>query len=109
MKKPPPLTGQEQLVNRLKRLQGQVSGVERMVDDDRYCVDILVQVSAIRAAVDQLGVVLLTYHLKECVEGAGCRCGLGGNQEEAQELMIALKSFLGVEMAASVVKDPPEH
>ena len=54
---------------RLSRISGQVGGIQKMVDENRYCVDILTQVSALRAALDQLGIVLLTNHIEGCVYG----------------------------------------
>lgn len=52
---------------RLNRVTGQVTGLQKMVDDERPCTDILQQVVAVRAALDQLGVLLLTDHLQTCV------------------------------------------
>jgi DNA-binding FrmR family transcriptional regulator len=52
---------------RLSRISGQVSGIQRMLDEDRACADILQQVVAVRAALDQLGIGLLTEHLQTCV------------------------------------------
>ena len=57
----------EQLINRLRRLEGQVRGVERMVDDDRYCIDVLTQISAIQAALDKVALGLLTDHAEHCI------------------------------------------
>ena len=56
---------------RIRRIAGQVAGIERMIDQDRYCVDILNQISAIRSALDALGVELLSDHLESCVVGHG--------------------------------------
>jgi DNA-binding FrmR family transcriptional regulator len=58
---------QTKLKHRLNRIAGQVAGLQKMVDDDRYCVDILTQVAAIRSALDSLGVELLTRHIAHCV------------------------------------------
>src|SRR5687767_12534414 len=55
--------------NRLKRIAGQVAGLQKMVEDDRYCVDILTQLAAIRSALDAVGVELLTDHVEHCVSG----------------------------------------
>ena len=60
-----------QIQNRLKRIAGQVSGIQKMVEDDRYCVDILTQVAAVRSALDAMGVELLTGHIQGCVAGHG--------------------------------------
>jgi len=62
---------QSRVTNRLKRIAGQVAGLQQMVDDGRYCVDILTQVAAIRSALDAVGVELLTSHLETCVAGHG--------------------------------------
>ena len=59
------------LATRVKRIAGQVAGIERMLDEKRYCVDILNQISAVRSALDALGVELLTSHLETCVLGHG--------------------------------------
>ena len=59
------------LKTRVNRIAGQVAGIGRMVDEDRYCVDILNQISAARAALDALGIELLTDHLESCVIGHG--------------------------------------
>jgi DNA-binding FrmR family transcriptional regulator len=61
----------QKLQARVKRIAGQVGGVQRMIEEDRYCVDILNQISAIRSALDALGVQLLSNHLECCVLGHG--------------------------------------
>lgn len=55
------------LINRLSRIEGQVRGVRKMVENDRYCIDILTQVSAIQAALNSFNRVLLNNHIKTCV------------------------------------------
>lgn len=55
---------------RLKRVAGQVAGVQRMVEDDRYCVDVLMQISAARAALAKVGKILLESHISTCVTEA---------------------------------------
>jgi len=62
---------QKRLVSRVKRIGGQVAGIERMLGEGRYCVDILNQIAAVRSALDALGVELLTRHLETCVLGHG--------------------------------------
>ena len=61
----------DQLVKRLKRIEGQVRGVEGMVEDDRYCIDVLTQISAVQAALDKVALGLLDDHACHCVMGAG--------------------------------------
>ena len=56
---------------RVRRIAGQVAGVERMLDEDRYCVDVLHQIAAVRSALDALGVELIAAHLESCVVGHG--------------------------------------
>ena len=56
---------------RVNRIAGQVGGIQRMVEEGRYCVDILTQIAAARSALDALGVELLTRHLESCVLGQG--------------------------------------
>jgi DNA-binding FrmR family transcriptional regulator len=61
----------QKLRSRINRVRGQVEGIGRMIDEDKYCVDILTQIAAARAALDTLGVELLTDHLEGCVVGHG--------------------------------------
>lgn len=58
------------LINRLKRIEGQVRGIQKMIEDDRYCVDVLVQISAINAAMKKVSLNLLEDHAKHCVTDA---------------------------------------
>ena len=59
-----------QLDDRLSRIEGQVRGVRRMVEEDRYCIDVLTQISAVQAALDQVALGLLDGHARTCVIGA---------------------------------------
>lgn len=56
---------------RVSRICGQVAGIQRMVEEDRYCVDVLNQIAAVRSALDALGIELLSKHLESCVLGHG--------------------------------------
>ena len=56
---------------RLRRVEGQVRGIEGMVEDDRYCIDILTQIAAVQAALDKVALGLLDDHVRHCVLGAG--------------------------------------
>jgi DNA-binding FrmR family transcriptional regulator len=60
----------DQLVKRLRRIEGQVRGVQGMVEDDRYCIDVLTQINAIQAALDKVALGLLDDHARHCVMGA---------------------------------------
>jgi DNA-binding FrmR family transcriptional regulator len=59
----------DQLLKRLKRIEGQVRGIEGMVEDDRYCIDVLTQISAVQAALDKVALGLLDEHARHCVIG----------------------------------------
>ena len=90
---------QKRLSTRVKRIAGQVAGIERMVEDKRYCVDILNQIAAVRSALDALGIELLTGHLEMCVLGHGSgseheRAKPMTQQELLDEVKIALSRFL---------------
>jgi CsoR family transcriptional regulator, copper-sensing transcriptional repressor len=79
----------EQLRRRLSRIEGQVRGVQRMVDEDRYCIDILTQISAVQAALDKVALGLLDGHAKHCVASAENR------EEKTTEMMAAVARLLG--------------
>jgi DNA-binding FrmR family transcriptional regulator len=80
----------DDLLKRLRRVEGQVRGVERMVEDDRYCVDVLTQISAIQAALDKVALGLLDDHVEHCVMGAE-----GAQREQRTgELMAAVGRML---------------
>ena len=81
----------EQLLKRLKRIEGQVRGVQGMVDDDRYCIDVLTQISAIQAALDKVALGLLDDHVKHCVVGGA---GPGSQEELTEEMMAAVGRLL---------------
>ncbi|MFD2656528.1 MULTISPECIES: metal-sensing transcriptional repressor [Gracilibacillus] len=77
-------------VNRLKRIEGQVRGIQKMIEEDRYCVDVLVQISAINAALKKVGYSITERHIKHCVSDAI----LSGNGDETiEELMEVMKQF----------------
>jgi DNA-binding FrmR family transcriptional regulator len=59
-----------ELRHRLARVEGQVRGVARMVEEDRYCIDVLTQINAVRAALDKIALGLLDDHVRHCLEGA---------------------------------------
>lgn len=79
---------------RLARIAGQVSGIQKMVDEERYCVDILTQVAALRAALDQFGVLMLSTHLENCVYGHGEAQGSDGHPMSADERLAEIKLTL---------------
>lgn len=76
----------EQLLARLKRVEGQIRGIEGMVRDDRYCIDILTQITAAQAALDKVALGLLDDHAHHCVLGAG----EADREAKTDELMAAV-------------------
>jgi len=81
----------DQLNKRLRRIEGQVRGVQRMVDEDRYCIDVVTQITAIQAALDKVALGLLDDHAKHCiVEGNAA----GTPDELTGELMGAVGRLL---------------
>ncbi len=80
------------LLNRLARIEGQVRGIQRMVDEDKYCVDILTQLSAVTTALDRVGLKVLDSHVQGCVRDAMVS---GGEEAEAkaEELLEAVERF----------------
>lgn len=60
----------EDVIKRLRRIEGQVKGIQKMIAEDKYCVDILTQVAAIRAAINKVGSILLEKHSMRCIEDA---------------------------------------
>src|SRR5438128_7019603 len=81
------------LIKRLHRIEGQVRGIERMIEDDRYCIDVLTQISAIDTALESLAFEILDDHVNHCVSGAIA----SGNKKEAavktEELLAAVRRF----------------
>ncbi|SER58371.1 metal-sensing transcriptional repressor [Salipaludibacillus aurantiacus] len=78
------------LIQRLKRVEGQVRGIQKMIEEDRYCVDILVQVSAVNAALKKVGYTLLEDHTRGCVTNAVKQ---GEGEETINELMKVIQQF----------------
>ncbi|MGE5501818.1 MAG: metal-sensitive transcriptional regulator [Ignavibacteriales bacterium] len=78
------------LLNRLNRIEGQVRGVARMVEEDRYCIDILTQLRALKAALGKVESELLRTHLEHCVTGAMAGDDPEERRQKAQELIELL-------------------
>ena len=81
------------LVKRLHRIEGQVRGIERMVDEDRYCIDVLTQISAVRTALDSLAFRLLDGHVRHCVADALASGDAADAETKAAELLAAVERF----------------
>jgi len=82
------------LLNRLNRIEGQVRGVARMVEQDRYCIDVLTQIEAVRAALGRVESELLKGHLTHCIEGAIVSGDKGEQRKKAAELIQLLERAL---------------
>ncbi|MBX7249367.1 MAG: metal-sensitive transcriptional regulator [Caulobacteraceae bacterium] len=79
------------LLNRLKRVEGQVRGIARMVDEDRYCIDVLTQIQAVKAALVGIEKGLLRDHLGHCIEGAIVSGDADEQRKKANELIDLLE------------------
>jgi|SRR5579859_132128 CsoR family transcriptional regulator, copper-sensing transcriptional repressor len=80
----------DQLLARLRRIEGQIRGIDGMVQDDRYCIDILTQISAAQAALDKVALGLLDGHAQTCVIGAKPE----QQDERTEEMMAAVARLL---------------
>ena len=85
----------EKIQNRLRRIEGQVRGVQRMVDEETYCVDVLTQISSIVSAMERVGAILLKDHVEQCVRESIEKGGLEAD-EKIEELAAAVERFLRV-------------
>ena len=87
------VAGKTSLIKRLHRIEGQIRGIERMVDEERYCIDILTQIAAAAAALETVGLKILDEHVRHCVTQALA----SGNESEAStktdELLAAVQRF----------------
>ena len=86
----------EALVRRLHRIEGQVRGIERMVEDDRYCIDILTQIAAVTTALESLGFRILDEHVRHCVAGALASGDAAEAETKSKELLDAVHRFARV-------------
>jgi len=83
----------EALVRRLHRIEGQVRGVERMIEEDRYCIDVLTQIAAVSTALDSLAFRILDDHVNHCVAGALASGDPAQAEEKSKELLEAVHRF----------------
>jgi CsoR family transcriptional regulator, copper-sensing transcriptional repressor len=80
----------DQLLKRLRRVEGQVRGVQGMVDEDRYCIDVLTQISAVQAALDKVALGLMDDHARPCVIDGPADV----KEERTEELMAAVARLM---------------
>jgi CsoR family transcriptional regulator, copper-sensing transcriptional repressor len=81
------------ITNRLRRIEGQVRGLQRMVEEDAYCVDVLTQVAAVQIALEQVAVRVLDGHVRGCVAEAVAGDDPGAAEAKLDELMAAVQRF----------------
>ena len=81
----------DKLLNRLSRIEGQVRGIARMVEEDRYCIDVLTQLQAVRAALSRVETEMLKEHLGHCIEGAIVSGDRDEQRRKASELIELLE------------------
>ena len=85
-------SNKDDLQSRLRKIEGQVRGLQRMVDEDKYCIDILTQVNSVTAALRAAGMGLLDDHVRHCVADS---IASGDSNEKIEELMAAVGRFAG--------------
>ena len=81
------------LVKRLHRIEGQVRGIEKMVEDERYCIDILTQIAAASTALETVALKILDDHVNHCVAGALASGDAEAAAEKSRELLAAVQRF----------------
>lgn len=84
-------TDKDKLLNRLSRIEGQVRGVARMVEEERYCIDVLTQIQAVRAALTKVESEMLKDHLGHCIEAAIAGGDAADQRQKAAELIQLLE------------------
>lgn len=85
--------GKAALVKRLHRIEGQVRGIEKMVEDDRYCIDVLTQIAAVNTALESLAYKLLDEHVRHCVGSALSSGDSDDAMQKTEELLAAVQRF----------------
>src|SRR4051812_8453731 len=83
----------DQLLKRLARIEGQVRGIAKMIDEDRYCIDVLTQLGAVDTALEAVALKVLDDHVQHCVAGALASGDAGEAQAKADELLEAVQRF----------------
>jgi DNA-binding FrmR family transcriptional regulator len=83
----------EQLLKRLARVEGQVRGISRMIEDDRYCIDVLTQLGAVSTALEAVALKVLEEHVRHCVAGALASGDPAAADEKSRELLEAVQRF----------------
>lgn len=84
----------EAIIKRLRRIEGQVKGIQKMVNEEKYCVDILIQIAAIRSAIDKVGGIVLENHMKGCVKNSIDNCDHEETEKVVDELIQTMLKFM---------------
>jgi DNA-binding FrmR family transcriptional regulator len=87
------VSDKDALITRLHRIEGQVRGIEKMVEDERYCIDILTQIGAVSTALETVAQKLLEEHANHCVAGALASGSREEAEEKTRELLQAVQRF----------------
>lgn len=83
-----------ELVTRLRKIEGQVRGIEKMLVDERYCIDVLTQIAAARTALERVGLEILDGHVNHCVRDAIASGDTDAASEKSRELLQAVERFV---------------
>jgi DNA-binding FrmR family transcriptional regulator len=83
----------DQLLKRLARIEGQVRGIAKMIEDDRYCIDVLTQIGAVDTALEAVALKVLEEHVQHCVAGALASGDRKDAEEKSRELLEAVQRF----------------
>lgn len=86
---------QKKMRTRINRISGQVSGIGKMIDEDRYCIEILDQIAAVRSALDKLGIEVLSNHLEHCVVGHEVGAHEHSKHMSQEQLLDEVRATLG--------------
>ncbi|KXZ39439.1 DNA-binding transcriptional regulator, FrmR family [Alkalithermobacter thermoalcaliphilus JW-YL-7 = DSM 7308] len=84
----------EAIIRRLRKIEGQVKGIQNMVNNDKYCVDILIQIAAVRSALDKVGGIILENHIKGCVRNTIKTDDESKNEKIIDELISTITKFI---------------
>jgi CsoR family transcriptional regulator, copper-sensing transcriptional repressor len=87
--------GKDKILGRLRRIEGQVQGIQRMVAEDKHCVDILLQLAAVQGALDQVQKLLLSQHIESCVSAAVRSGTARARHRKVGELLDVFSRFAG--------------
>jgi DNA-binding FrmR family transcriptional regulator len=96
-------TETETLLTRLRRIEGQIRGIQRMLEEGRGCEDILTQLTAARSALDQVGLLLMDWHIERCLLS-----GLPPDEPRVRELREALKTWTRFRLLPGAAEDLPD-